>query len=158
MYRGQTGISHWRNITHNIRNVQGTDFIIHINGNFTSGHYTQTHGHSQIVAYWAATFAAKNTLFTLFDTEFLKLPKIHFLYHTSKTFLSPLIFPHGCIIKSCHWWIFSSKKSYFPTPCKVTGFEKTVHKPIFFVTSKIFIIPPCMLPSGWLRFSVSRNV
>ena len=34
-----------------IRNVQGTDITMNMNGNFTSGHFTQTHTQSYIVAY-----------------------------------------------------------------------------------------------------------
>ena len=99
MYRGQTGISHRRNITHEwectgdrqeyhtdgtlhmSENVQGTDRNITLTEHYTwvgmyrdrqSNEYkrefhnwpfhtnTHTHTQSQIVAYWAATFAAKN--------------------------------------------------------------------------------------------------
>ena len=46
---------------HIIRNVQGTDIIIYIY-EISQVAITNTHtdGQSQIVAYWAATFAAKN--------------------------------------------------------------------------------------------------
>ena len=44
MYRGQTGISHWRNITHEWE-CTGTDNLMNIKGNFTTGHFTQTHTH-----------------------------------------------------------------------------------------------------------------
>ena len=37
-----------------------SDNWMHIIGNFTTGHFTQTNRQSQIVAYWSATFAAKN--------------------------------------------------------------------------------------------------
>ena len=57
MNRGQIGISDWRNITHN-KDCTGTDITLHMNGNFQSGYFRQ----SQIVAYWAATFAAKITV------------------------------------------------------------------------------------------------
>ena len=57
MYRGQTGISQWRNLTH--KECTGDRQEYHTDRNFTSGHFTHTHTPSQIVAYWAAPFAAK---------------------------------------------------------------------------------------------------
>ena len=61
MYRGQTGISHWWNITHN-KKCTGDR---HYNTHELKFHkwplqtHTHTDGQSQIVAYRAATFAAK---------------------------------------------------------------------------------------------------
>ena len=62
MYRGQTGISHWRNITHN-KECTGDR---HYNTSEWKFHKwpLQTNTQSQIVAYWAAIFAAKKLAYS----------------------------------------------------------------------------------------------
>ena len=59
-FRGQARISHWRNITH-YKECTGD---AHYKTNEWKFHNWPFHTHrqSQIVAYWAATFAAKNRL------------------------------------------------------------------------------------------------